>query len=79
MLLKRRLKKFQINMQMNQMANFDSTLSIKMGTIGGTLLSMVPNIDSVDIYRTVILAVLGAAVSFFVTLVLKWLTKSKEK
>lgn len=79
MLLKRRQKKLLMNMRMNQMANFDSTLSIKMGTIGGTLLSMVPNIDSVDIYRTVILAVVGATASFFVTLLLKWLTKSKEK
>ncbi len=61
------------------MASFDNTLSLRIGTAGGTLLSMVPNIASVDIYRTIILAVVGATVSFFVTLLLKWLTKSKEK
>jgi hypothetical protein len=43
------------------------------------LLSMVPNIASVDIFRTIILACIGAIVSFFVTLLLKWMTKSKEK
>jgi hypothetical protein len=40
---------------------------------------MVPNIASVDIFRTIILACIGAIVSFFVTLLLKWMTKSKEK
>ena len=61
------------------MANFDNTLSLKIGTAGGTLLSMAPNIASVDILRTIILAIIGAIVSFFVTLLLKWITKSKEK
>jgi hypothetical protein len=40
---------------------------------------MAPNIASVDILRTIILAIIGAIVSFFVTLLLKWMTKSKEK
>lgn len=61
------------------MANFDNTLSLKIGTAGGTLLSIAPNIASVDILRTIILAIIGAIVSFFVTLLLKWMTKSKEK
>ena len=61
------------------MANFDNTLSLKIGTAGGTLLSMAPNIASVDILRTILLAIIGAIVSFFVTLLLKWMTKSKEK
>lgn len=61
------------------MANFDNTLSLKIGTAGGTLLSMAPNIASVDILRTIILVIIGAIVSFFVTLFLKWMTKSKEK
>ena len=63
----------------NLMASLDNTLSLKVGTAGGTLLSIVPNITSVDIFRTIILAFIGAIVSFFVTLLLKWLTKSKEK
>ena len=63
----------------NLMASFDNTLSLKVGTAGGTLLSIVPNITSVDVLRTIILAIIGAIVSFFVTLLLKWITKSKEK
>ena len=63
----------------NPMASLDNTLSLKVGTAGGTLLSIVPNITSVDVLRTIILAIIGAIVSFFVTLLLKWLTKSKEK
>lgn len=63
----------------NQMASLDNTLSLKVGTAGGTLLSIVPNITSVDVLRTIILAIIGAIVSFFVTLLLKWITKSKEK
>ena len=50
-----------------------------MGTAGGTFLSMVPNIQSEDIAKTFILAVVGASASFMVSLLLKWLTKSKNK
>ncbi|MFD1162048.1 hypothetical protein [Hwangdonia seohaensis] len=53
-------------------------LSLKVGTTSGTLLSIVPNIFSEDILKTVILAVVGASVSFAVSLLLKWLTKSKK-
>ncbi len=63
----------------NPMANFNNTLTLKIGTAGGTLLSIVPNITSIDILRTIILAFVGAFVSFFVTLLLKWITKCKEK
>lgn len=61
------------------MASFDTPISVKIGTAGGTLLSIAPNITSVDILRTILLAIVGAFVSFFVTLFLKWLTRSKEK
>lgn len=53
-------------------------LSLKVGTTSGTLLSIVPNIFSEDILKTVILAVVGATVSFSVSLFLKWLTKPKK-
>ena len=39
----------------------------------------VPNIVSEDIVKTIILAVVGAIISFSVSLLLKWLTKSKHK
>ena len=65
--------------QTNPTASIDNTLYLKIGTVGGTLLSMTTNIASVDILRSIILAMIGATVSFFVTLLLKWLTKSEEK
>ncbi|WP_445749419.1 hypothetical protein [Polaribacter sp.] len=50
-----------------------------MGTAGGTFLSMVPNIHSEDITRTVILATVGAVVSFTISLLLKSLQKKHKK
>lgn len=50
-----------------------------MGTASGTLLSIAPNIFSEDILKTVILAVIGAVVSFTVSLLLKGLMKIKKK
>jgi len=57
----------------------EANISLKNGTAAGTLLSVLPNILSADIVKTIILAVIGATVSFAVTVLLKWLTKSKEK
>jgi mannitol-specific phosphotransferase system IIBC component len=54
----------------------DSTYA---GTAGGTLLSMVPNIVSEDIVRTVLLATIGAIVSFMISLLLKRLQKKHKK
>ena len=45
--------------------------TIKAGTIGGTLAGILVNISGADILRTVILAGIGAAVSFTVSLLLK--------
>ena len=44
-----------------------------MGTVSGTVLTVLVNIGSSDIIKTVVLAVLGAVVSFSVSLLLKWL------
>jgi mannitol-specific phosphotransferase system IIBC component len=44
-----------------------------LGTVSGTVLTVVVNIGSSDIIKTVILAALGAVVSFCVSLLLKWL------
>jgi hypothetical protein len=57
----------------------ESNNNISMGTASGTLLSMMPNIASEDIAKTVILAGLGATVSFLVSLLLKFCTKSRKK
>jgi mannitol-specific phosphotransferase system IIBC component len=53
--------------------------SMRLGTAAGTILSIVPNIMSTDILRTVILAALGAIVSFVVSLMLKILFKKYSK
>ncbi|MCC5923250.1 MAG: hypothetical protein JJT77_05665 [Crocinitomicaceae bacterium] len=44
-----------------------------IGTISGTLLSVIAMFDAQDILKTIIMAAIGAAVSFLVTKILKWL------
>jgi hypothetical protein len=46
-----------------------------LGTVSGTALTVVMNIGSSDIIKTVVLASLGAVVSFSVSVLLKWLMK----
>jgi hypothetical protein len=58
------------------MTTNDSTIVV---TIGGTFLSIVPNIHSEDIARTAILATVGALVSFMISLLLKSLLKKRKK
>jgi hypothetical protein len=52
---------------------------ILMGTVGGTFLSVVPNLSSDDIVKTVVLASVGAIVSFTISLLLKSLNKKHKK
>lgn len=54
-------------------------VSLTAGTASGTLLSIAPNVTSADIIRTVVLAIIGAVVSFMISVVLKALFKPKEK
>ena len=56
----------------------DNSLSLKTGTIGGLALSVLPNLTSADVLKTIFLAVIVAVVSFGVTLLLKRFT-TKEK
>lgn len=50
-----------------------------MGTAGGTFLSVIPNIQSADVLKTVVLAAVGAVVSFTISLVLKNIIKKHKK
>lgn len=50
-----------------------------LGTVSGTGLTVLANIDSTDITKTVVLAAIGAVVSFFVSVSLKWLAKKFGK
>lgn len=49
------------------------------GTVGGTLLSIFASIQSGDVTKTIILAALGAVVSFGVSLALKWIAKKVSR
>jgi len=53
--------------------------STLLGTVSGTVLTVLANIGSQDIAKTAILAAIGAAVSFFVSLGLKWLVRKLKK
>ena len=43
----------------------------KAGTVGGTLLTLFANINKDDIFKTIVLAGIGAVVSFCVSYLLK--------
>nr|WP_084625939.1 hypothetical protein [Flavobacterium soli] len=58
---------------------FESDTTLRIGTASGTLLSIMPNIFSEDIARTVVLAAVGAMASFMVTLFLKWIFRSRDR
>lgn len=53
--------------------------STVMGTAGGTFLSVLPNLHSEDVLKTIILATLGAIVSFLISLILKIFIKKHKK
>ena len=56
----------------------DNSLTLKAGTFGGFALSVIPNLTSADVLKTIVLACIGAVVSFGVTLLLKQLTSKKK-
>lgn len=50
-----------------------------MGTAGGTFLSVIPNLNSEDVLKTVLLAAVGAIVSFGISMVLKFVLKKYKR
>ncbi|WP_421872955.1 hypothetical protein [Marinoscillum sp.] len=54
-------------------------IGTKAGTIGGTLLSIIPNLTGADIAKTIILAAIGAVVSFGISILMKWIVKAFGK
>ncbi|MBP6757953.1 MAG: hypothetical protein KA133_01760 [Flavobacterium sp.] len=50
-----------------------------MGTAGGTFLSVLPNLHSEDVFKTILLASIGAVASFIVSMTLKTLLKKHKK
>jgi hypothetical protein len=53
--------------------------STVIGTAGGTFLSILPNLHSADVLKTIILATLGAVVSFSISLILKFFIRKHKK
>ncbi len=51
----------------------------RVGTAGGTLLTIFVNINSEDLLKTAVLAGIGATVSFMITIILKFIVKSIRK
>jgi hypothetical protein len=56
----------------------DNSLTLRVGTFGGFALSVIPNLTSADVVKTIVLAFIGAVVSFGVTVFLKRLTSKKK-
>jgi hypothetical protein len=50
-----------------------------IGTAGGTFLSVLPNLHSEDVFKTVLLASIGAVASFIVSMALKILLRKYKK
>ncbi len=51
--------------------------ALRIGTGSGTLLGLLPQLDAGDLLKTVVLAALGAVVSFAVTLLLQRFVRKK--
>ena len=58
------------------MSNSNPTL---VGTAGGTFLSVLPNLNSEDVLKTIVLATIGAIVSFSISLIFKFFIKKRKK
>jgi hypothetical protein len=60
------------------LGGMDNSLTLRAGTFGGFALSVIPNLTSADVLKTIVLAFIAAVVSFGVTLLLKQLTSKKK-
>jgi len=49
------------------------------GTVTGTVFTVAAHIESQDYIKTVILAMVGATVSFLVSILWKWITRRFQK
>ncbi len=59
--------------------HFELDMGTKAGTIGGTLLTIICNVHLADLTRTAVLAAVGAAVSFAVSVFLRWIIRKFGK
>ena len=59
--------------------NFSGSDNTVAGTIGGTAYILLLQISSTEMMKTMLLATLGAMVSFCVSLFLKWVVRRMRK
>lgn len=57
----------------------DTNLQLRIGTGSGTLLSIIGTLGMDDLLKTVVLAAVGATVSFAMTLLLQRLHRRRKK
>jgi uncharacterized membrane protein (UPF0136 family) len=57
------------------MAAHNGHTSEVAGTVGGTVLTIIGSLQLHDLVKTVILATVGAVVSFTLSMLMKWLAK----
>ena len=55
------------------------TSGTTLGTVSGTALTIIVNIGSSDIIKTAVLAAVGAAASFCMSVLLKWLSSKFKR
>ena len=61
------------------MTNYITDADTRMGTIGGTLLVMLANINAGQLFNTVVMATTGAVVSFAVSLSCKYVSERMKR
>ncbi|MBL7743144.1 MAG: hypothetical protein JNN00_06665 [Chitinophagaceae bacterium] len=57
----------------------NETVNTKTTTLGGTVTVFLANINSGDVVKTMVLAAIGATVSFGMSHVLKWVVRRVRK
>ncbi len=60
-------------------SNMETENSFRLAVVSGTLLSIVPNIGSADIFRTILLAAIGTTVSFLMSVLFKAIMKNRKR
>lgn len=61
------------------MNNLQPDMHSKAGFTGGMAFTLLSVVNSTDIWKTVILAAIGATASFLVSLLLKWIAKQRNR
>lgn len=51
----------------------------KAGVTGGMAFTLLSVVKCADVWKTIILAAIGATVSFLVSLLLKWITRQRKR